>query len=176
PAQFEVINHGKDPGPPAGDRLHLAIVGIYRRPLDLGDLAAAGGVVIETPAFDRASKRHIALFSTVLRVRTRHGAADVPAVSAAARRVFGPQSELQVRDVAAESHGAADAINVLTLALWIFAGVAAVAGAVAIAIVLSRDVSRPELDQPTLTALGLTRRQRIATLGPRVLLIVAGGV
>src|SRR5205085_4662340 len=42
--------------------------------------------------------------------------------------------------------------------------------------VLSRDVSRPELDQPTLTALGLTRRQRIATLGLRVLLIVAGGV
>ena len=42
------------PGPDAGPRVRLRIVGIVRRPLDLGDLAASGGVVIETPAFDRA--------------------------------------------------------------------------------------------------------------------------
>ena len=97
-------------------------------------------------------------------------------MTAAAHQVFGPQSGVQVLDVSAESHGAADAINVLTLALWIFSGVAAVAGAVAIAIVLSRDVSQAEMDQPTLRALGLTRRQCVATLGLRVLLIVTGGV
>lgn len=175
PAQFAEVMQGKDPGAPAGTVLRLRIVGIYRRPLDLGDLAAVGGVVIETPAFDRTYTGRIARWSSVLRVRTRHGARDVPRVAAAARQVFGPQSGLQVRDVSAESHGAADAINVLTLALWIFAGVAAVAGAVAIAIVLSRDVSQAEIDQPTLTALGMTRRQSIATLGLRVLLIVVGG-
>src|SRR5205814_9624977 len=116
------------------------------------------------------------LYSTVLRVRTRHGAADVPRVTNAAHRIFGQQSSVQVHDVAPESRGSSDAINVLTLALWIFAGVAAVAGAVAIAIVLSRDVSQPELCQPTFAARGLPRRQRIAALGLRVLLIVGGGV
>ena len=175
PAQMALTIQGKSPGNPVGPLVRLRIVGIYRRPLDLGDLAAAGGVVIETPAFDRAYQGRIALWTNVLRVRTRHGAADVPRATAAARQIFGPQSGLQVRDVSAESHGAADAINALTLALWIFAGVAAVAGAVAITIVLSRDVSRAEIDQPTLTALGLTRRQCIARLGLRVLLIVAGG-
>ncbi len=175
PAQIELIYQGKNSGAPAGAHLRLGIVGIYRRPLDLGDLAAAGGVVIETPAFDQTYRGRIALFTTVLRVRTRHGAADVPRLTAAARDVFGPQSGLQVRDVSAESHGAADAINALTLSLWIFAGVAGIAGAFAIAIVLSRDVSQAQIDQPTLTALGLTRRQRIATIGFRVLLVIAGG-
>ena len=175
PAQLALTFQGKNPGPPAGVLLRLRIVGIYRRPLDLGDLAAIGGVVIETPAFDHAYRGRIAMWSTILRVRTRHGAADVARLTAAARQVFGPQSGLQVRDVSAESHGAADAINVLTLALWILAGVAAVAGAVAIAIVLSRDVSHAETDQPTLTALGLTRRQCIAARGLRVLLVAAGG-
>ena len=170
-----LVNHGRNPGAPAGPRVRLRIVGIVRRPLDLGDLAASGGVVIETPAFDRAYKGRIAVFTTILRVRTRHGAADVPRVAVAAREVFGSRLS-DVRDVSAESHGGKDAINVLTLALWVFAGVAALAGAVAIAIVLARDVSQTDVDQPTLAALGLTRRQRIATFGLRVLLIALGGV
>jgi hypothetical protein len=175
PAQFVLVTHGKNPGTPAGPPVRLRIVGIVRRPLDLGDLAASGGVVIETPAFDRAYKGRIAVFTTVLRVRTRHGAAGVPRVAAAARRVFGPQFS-SVQDASAESHGGKDAINVLTLALWVFAGVAALAGAVAIAIVLSRDVSQTDIDQTTLAALGFTRRQRIATVGLRMLLIAVGGV
>jgi len=174
PAQITLTYQNKDPGPPAGPPIRLRIVGEYRRPLDLGDLAASGGVVVETPAFDRAYRGRIALFATVLRVRTRHGAADVPLVAAAARRVFGEHFS-GIRDVRAEAHGGQDAINVLALALWVFAGVAAVAGAVAIAIVLSRDVAQTEFDQPTLVALGFTRRQCIATLGLRVLLVVVGG-
>ncbi len=61
PAQLVLASQNQDPGPDAGPRLHLRIVGIVRRPLDLGDLAASGGVVIETPAFDRAYKNRIAL-------------------------------------------------------------------------------------------------------------------
>lgn len=173
-AQLALANENKNPGPPAGPVVRLRVVGIVRRPLDLGDLAAAGGVVIETPAFDRAYRSRIAVFTTVVRVVTRDGAADVPAVAAAARRVFGPRLT-GVRNVTAEAHGGEDAINVLTLALWIFAAVAAVAGAVAIAIVLSRDISQAEYDQETLASLGLTRRERAATVGGRVLLIALGG-
>lgn len=174
PAQLALVFHNKRPGAPAGPPIRLRIVGVYRRPLDLGDLAASGGVVIETPAFDRAYARRVALFATVLRVRTRRGAADIPSVTAAARAIFGKQFS-GIVGVSAEAHGGQDAINVLTLALRIFAGIAALAGAVAIAIVLSRDVSQAEIDQPTLAALGLTRRQCLAALGLRVLLIVVGG-
>jgi ABC-type antimicrobial peptide transport system permease subunit len=175
PAQTAMTFAGKDPGPGAGPAIRLRIVGIYRRPLDLGDLAASGGVVIETQAFDRAYAPRIGLFTTVLRVRTRAGAADVPAVTAAAHRVFGQQFSTAT-DVSAESHGAEDAINVLTLALWIFAGIAALAGGVAISMVLARDASESKADQATLSALGFTPRQRVLTLELRVLLVLAGGL
>src|SRR5438105_7208801 len=124
PAQFELANHGRNPGIPAGPRVRLRVVGIVRRPLDLGNLAASGGVVVETPAFDRTYKGRIAVFATILRVRTRRGAADVPRLAVAARELFGSRLT-DVRDVSDDSHGGKDAINVLTLALWVFAGVAA---------------------------------------------------
>ena len=174
PGQLVQVTQNQNPGPPAGPIVRLRVVGIVRRPLDLGDLAASGGVVIETPAFDRAYRGRVAVFTTVLRVVTRDGAADVPTVARAARRAFGPQLT-GVMNVTTETRGGEDAINVLTLALWLFAAVAAVAGAVAIGIVLSRDIAQEEIDQETLAALGLTRRERVATVGGRVLLIALGG-
>ena len=129
--------------------MRLRVVGIVRRPLDLGDLGASGGVVIETPAFDRAYAGKIASFVSVLRVRTAHHAADVKSIIAAASRIFGHKLD-NSSDLTAESRGGQDAINVLTDALWVFAGVAALAGAVAISIVLSRDLARAggEPDDP----------------------------
>jgi hypothetical protein len=176
PAQLDQAIAGHDPGAPAGPRLQLRIVGIMRRPLDLGDRAASGGVVVLTPAFDRAYRNRIGLWDTVLRVRTRYGAADVPGVTAAARRLWGRSSFFAARDVTSESHGAGGAINVLTMALWIFAGVAALAGAVAIAIVLTREIGQVSVDQSSLRSLGLTHRQRLAMSGPGALLIAGGGV
>ena len=63
----------------------------------------------------------------------------------------------------------------LSVALWIFAGVAALAGGVAIAIILTREISLASVDQPTLRALGLSRRQRAAINGYPALLIASGG-
>ena len=63
----------------------------------------------------------------------------------------------------------------LTLALWVVAGVTALAGFVAIGIVLSRDVANANVEQATLRSLGLTRRQRIAANGPRALLVAGAG-
>ena len=63
-----------------------------------------------------------------------------PRSPAAARQIFrGPQ--FGVQDLAIDSQGAQSAIDVLTVALWVFAGVAALAGLVAITIVLSREIS-----------------------------------
>ncbi len=170
----KVENGGGDPGRPAGPRLRWRVVGIVRRPIDLGNRAASG-VIVLTPAFDRAYFKRVGLFVTVLRVRTLHDAADLPLVSAAARQIFGGSAFFKVVDLASERLGPADAINVLTLALWIFAAVAGLAGAVAIGIVLSREISQATTDQATLRALGLTHRQRIAASTASALLIAGGG-
>lgn len=174
PAQFQDLFAGRDAGPPAGPRLHLRIVGIGRRPLDLGDRASAGGVVVLTPAFNREYSGRIALFTEVLRVRTQRGAADVTRVTETARRIF-PTDGFEVQGLSIETQGAADAIDVLARALWIFAAVVALAGAVVIGIILAREFSRMSVDQPTLRSLGLSRRQRAAAGAPRAALIAGSG-
>jgi hypothetical protein len=175
PSQMQAAFEGRDPGPPRGPNVRLRVVGIVRRPLDLGDRALSGGVVVLTPAFDRAYRNRVAVFSSVLRIRVRHGAPDVPRAVAAARRIFGNDPFFEATDLTAENRGAHDAINVLTVALWIFAGVAAAAGAVTIAIVLTRDAAQVSDDQSTLRALGLTHRDRFAATLPRAAVIAFGG-
>jgi hypothetical protein len=178
-AQVQAAINGGRGGPPKsmlGPRVRLRIVGIVRRPFDLGDLGAHGageGIVVLTPAFNRAYVDRIGNLGVVVLVRTSRGAADVPSVATAARRIF--RSSGGVSTQAVTSIGAKDAIDVLTLALWIFVAVAALAGVVTIGIVLTRGISQSGVDQATLRALGVTRSQRVLTSGPRVLLIAAGG-
>ena len=161
---------------PVGPRIPLRIVGIVRRPLDLGDRGASGGVLVMTPAFtDKYGKRIGSWSGDVLRVRTRDGAADVPQVVEAARRIFGRTSAFASQDLSIESQGAQNAIDVLAKALWVLAGVAALAGLVAFTIVLSREISLVGIDQATQTALGLTRPQRVAVAAFSVLPVVLGG-
>jgi hypothetical protein len=174
PSQLEQIQRGEQPGAAAGPPVRLRVVGIVRRPLDLGDLGASGGVVIETPAFDRAYAGKIASFVSVVRIRTSHHAADVKSVTKEATGIFGQKLQ-DTTDLSAESRGGQDAINVLTDALWVFAGVAALAGAVAISIVLSRDLSRAGPNQTALAALGLTRRGRATAVALRSGLIAIAG-
>ena len=91
PAQVAAIIGGAtDPGPPEGPRLRFHVVGIVRRPEDLGLKGGLGGVVILTPAFDRKYSAQIGSFGSALRVRTRNGASDVANIKAAALRIFGP--------------------------------------------------------------------------------------
>jgi FtsX-like permease family len=176
PAQLVLFEHGRDGGPPAGPNLRLRVVGIVRRPLDLGDRGASGGVLVLSPAFNRAYEKRIGSWSgVVLRVRTRSGEADIPRVAADAQRIFRDTANFNVQGLAIESEGARNAINVLTVALVVFAGVAALAGVVAISFVLNREVSLASVDQPTLRALGSSRRQRVAIIGARALLIAVGG-
>ena len=166
---------GRPPKSMLGPRVRLRIVGIVRRPFDLGDLGAQGsgeGIVVLTSAFNRAYVDRIGNLGVVVLVRTSRGALDVPSVAAAARQIFRTSGGVSTQAVT--SLGAQDAIDVLTLALWIFAGVAALAGVVAIGIVLTREISPVSVDQATLHALGVTRTQRLLANGPRVLLIAAG--
>jgi hypothetical protein len=179
PAQVQgAAGGGGTPPAPGGPPVRLRIVGIVRRPSDLGDLGAAGsasGLIVLTPAFDRANFDRIGNLGVLLDVRTRHGAADVPSVVQEARHIFATSGGVSTTDGLNNSGDAQSAIDVLTLTLWVFAGVTALAGIVTIGIVLTRETSRASADRETLRALGLTRRQRVLTNGPRALLVAGGG-
>ncbi len=161
--------------PPAGPRLRFRIVGIVRRPHDLGRLGAAGGDLVLTPAFYRAYSARIGSWGSLVRVRSRDGAADLPRLKAAAVRIFGRSPQFGVQNAAVESGGVQNAVDVLVAALWIFAGVAALAGVVAIGIVVAREISLSSLEPVTAGALGITRAQRIAMSALPALLIACGG-
>ncbi|HTK16346.1 MAG TPA: FtsX-like permease family protein [Acidimicrobiia bacterium] len=173
-AQIDKAFSGGDPGPPAGPRLRLRVVGIVRRPLDLGVREESGGVALLTPGFGKKYEGRIGRFTDVLRVKTDAGTADVPRVIATARKLWGKAQTFSVQPLGIETQGANSAIDVLTAALWIFAGVTALAGAVAIGIVLTRDIARASVDQLTLRSLGVTHGQRGVASSARAL-IIAGG-
>ena len=175
PTQVKTGFSGGNPGPPNGPRPRLRVVGIVRRPLDLGVRAASGGVAVLTPAFNDKYSGRIGIFTDVLRVKTERGAADVAPVVAAARKIWGTQPAFQVQGLGIETEGAGSAIDVLTMSLWIFAAVTALAGLVAISIVLTRDVGNVTVDQSTLRSLGATRIQRIIAVGARAALIALAG-
>ena len=174
--QITVFTQGGDAGPPAGPRAQLRVVGIERRPLDLGARGASGGVVVTTPAFVKTYFDRIGSFGgTLLRVRTRHGAADLPRVTAAARRIFGRSPAYAVQPLGIDTEGARDAISVLAVALWTFGAVAGLAGLTAIAIVSSREVAQTSSDQQTLRALGVSRPQRVVAAVAAALPVGVGG-
>ncbi|MGZ6898624.1 MAG: FtsX-like permease family protein [Acidimicrobiia bacterium] len=162
-----------DVGPRAGPKLALHVVGIVRRPLDLGDRAASGGLLVLTPAFARAYADRIGVFGDRLRVRTDRRS-DVPRVLAAAKRIFGPSLFL-AQSLAVETQGASNAIDVLAVALWIGAGVAAAASIVTIGIVLARDTAAACADLAPLGDLGCTRLQRTGAFGVAAALVAGAG-
>jgi ABC-type lipoprotein release transport system permease subunit len=161
---------------PHGPSPVLRIVGIVRRPLDLGARGGTGGVIIPTAAFMEQYGDDIGTFSgTVLRVRTKHGDADAAAVSDAIREVFQGDESFGALGLGTEGAGAQSAIDVTTAALWILAVVSASAGAVAIAFAFARRSADEVDDQVTLRALGFARRQwRLATTAQFVPIAVGG--
>ncbi len=163
-----------DVGARSGPPLHLRVVGIVRRPLDLGDRGASGGLVVLSPAFTRAYSGRIGIFGERIRIRTDHGAGDVAGVLATSRRILGPRL-FGSQSLAVDVQGASNAIDVVTLGLWIAAAVAAMAGAFAIGIVLSREIASVTSEHETLKDLGCTRSQRVAVAAPSTALIALGG-
>jgi hypothetical protein len=144
-----------------GPTVTLHVVGVVRRPLDLGGRGAAGGVIVTSPAFLAEYRERIGTFSgTVLRVLTEHGSADANRVADEARRIFGRSPRFGITSLGVEGAGARNAIDVTTVGLWLAAGVAALTAVVAIALAISREISLGDADQLTLSALGLRRRHR----------------
>jgi hypothetical protein len=175
PAQTQLAIAQKDPGDPEGPSLRFHVVGIVRRPLDLGDRAASGGIVVLTPGFDRAYHDRIGAYVTVVRVRTEHPARDVPRLTSEARKMWGASPLFQALDLSVDNHGGSDAIAVLTTVLWLFAGVVAVAGLAAIGIVVSREITSVTVDQDALRALGMQRSDRALSASARAIVVAIAG-
>ncbi len=173
PEQLATEPEGFDP---KGPNVTFRIVGIVRRPLDLGGRGAAGGVIVPTRAFTEAYRDRIGSYQgNVLRVRTAHGAEDVPQVVAAARRIFKDFSDFSVANLAIEGDGIRSAIDVTTVGLWVLAAVAAAAGLAAIGITLSRHMGHGDADEPALRALGVRRRERWAATFAAAIPVAVGG-
>ncbi len=161
PEQVSSLENGAvNVGPYAGPSLRLHVTGIDRRPLDLGDQAESGGLLVLTPAFDRAYSQQIGIFGTHLRVRTYREQADVPRVIASARTIF-HGSLLSTEGLVVEKEGARSAVNVSAIALWISAGVAALAGTAIIAIGVAREADDIRSREEVLRSLGFTRIQQV---------------
>jgi len=161
---------------PHGPAVDFRVVGIVRRPLDLGVRGEAGGVVVPTRAFMRAYADRIGSFSgTILRVRTRNGDADAARISAAAHAIFGGSDSFSVQSLGIEGRGARNAIGVTTAGLWVLAAVTAVAGLVAIALAMARRMAGGADEQDALRSLGLRRRQRWAAVAVQSVPIAVGG-
>src|SRR5262245_1316574 len=182
---------------PTGPAPNLRIVGIVQRPLDLGARGGAGGVIVVTRAFMDKYGHDIGSFiGSVVRLRTEHGDADVRRVTRAAQqRIFAGEADARspiasapacvaqndripnfgAEGIGVEGEGAQSAVDVTTAALWILAGVTAVAGLVAIAFALARRMADEVEHEDTLRALGLARSQRWAATVIQAAPIAIGG-
>ena len=156
-----ILGGAADVGPRAGPVLHLHVVGIVRRPLDLGETGAPGGLLVLTPGFGRAYAGQIGVFGTRVRIRTENGTSDVARVTRGSRRVLG-QSLFIAQGLAPASQSARNAIDVVSRALWLAGAVIAFAGLVSIAIVLSREIATLSDVLRQLRELGSTRFEVVA--------------
>jgi ABC-type lipoprotein release transport system permease subunit len=146
---------------PHGPPVSFRVVGIVRRPLDLGGRGAAGGVIVPGPAFTARYRDVIGSYAgTVVRVRTMRDA-DVARVASAARRIFGNQPLFSFTNLSVEGQGAQNAIDVTTVGLLVAAAVAALTTVAGIGIAISREIALSDADQPTLRAVGVRPLERV---------------
>jgi hypothetical protein len=175
PSQVAISRRGEDPGPPAGPHLSLHIVGIMRRPFDLAPRGSAGGFAIMTRAFNDKYQDEIGTFAgTVVRMRPATPG-HVEAAIDAARERFGNNDVFGVQGFGVESDGVTDSIDVLVVALALFALIAGAASIVFITIIVSRQTGVVEAEQPQLAALGVTRRNRMLGAFLPIIPVIVGG-
>jgi ABC-type lipoprotein release transport system permease subunit len=165
-------------GDPAGPTVRMRVVGVGRSPADLSSGGTDVPPLVLTPAFLRQYGDQIGRFVDVdiYRVRVRDGRLAREFVDAVSRLV-GPDAVVDFEPISYESAGVRDSIDALAVGLWIFAGVVALAGLVAVGQTVGRQVFVASADDATFRALGLLLRQRIMGLAaPFVAVGVLGAV
>ncbi len=147
------IDEQVDPGPPAGPRPTVTIVGVFRTIEDVSDnpdpFLAVGPGFLESYAHDMWH------CECGIRVRTTPGTRD--AVIARFQAAFGDSADVQPTEDF-EARGA-DAIDLQVGVLGVTALACAIAGSVVVIQALARQMALAAAERDARRALGITRRQ-----------------
>jgi hypothetical protein len=186
-------NNGFDnPGVPKGPRYVLNVVGVIRFPSDIstvGQTTVNRDVIYDgqdnlymTSAFLRRYASALGVpYDQVpgmegTAIRLRRGPADIPAFTAAVRRVAGGHAQVQAGGgPSSGSDQTQRAIHVQALGMYLFAGLAALATFLIVGQALSRQVQIDARDHRTMWAMGMTRGQLVGLSMVRAGLVAVGG-
>jgi len=153
--------------------VRLRITGIGRFRGDLTEIDNADSeTLLLTPAFARAHPEQVSYVAAFVMLRDPAGGAA--ALGAAAREKF-PDLSVDVQTLAADRRTFQRTVMPYVTALWLFALVALIAGALVVGQSLLRLVAVDNSERALLDALGATRAQRAAVAATRAALAVAVG-
>jgi ABC-type lipoprotein release transport system permease subunit len=163
---------------PTGPAFTLQVVAIGRLPNDVSTVYQdVQGSLLLTPAFYRAHKDEIAHFPAEPHIRLRRGRADLEAFGAAARRLANQASEVSPLTQEELAANVGQATRTESVALGLFALLAALASMVMIGQTMARELFLATGDGGTLRALGMSRsRHFAAVMLPVGLAGLAGGL
>jgi hypothetical protein len=176
PEQVEALFGSGDAGEPAGPLVTLTVTGIVDAPDFLSEsLATFQPRAFLSPAFYLEHRARIGVYPGGARARLRRGEKDVAAVVESVRRIYADDPELELQPASEIGNKIDDSLRVLVVALLLCGAAAGVAGAVAVGQALARHLAQSLEDQPSLAALGMGPRQRIAALTAAVLPVAGAG-
>jgi hypothetical protein len=163
---------------PAGPLVHLTVVGVAREP---DSLDVQGIAILGSPAFYRAYAGRVG-GGTQLYSWLRPGARarsdflrEEQRLALDAAPTGGRLAPVQAVTTASLGTQVDNAVGVLTTGLAVFAAVAGVVGLVALAQSWVRHSARSSLDQRILATLGMTRAQRVISLGIPIAIVSGAG-
>jgi ABC-type lipoprotein release transport system permease subunit len=163
---------------PTGPAFTLQVVAIGRLPVDVSTVYQdVQGSLLLTPAFYRHHKDEIAHFPAEPHVRLRRGWADLEAFDTATRRLARQASEVGPQAQKELAANVGQATRIESIALGLFALLAALAALVMIGQTMARELFLATRDGGTLWALGVARsRHFVAVMLPVGLVGLAGGL
>ncbi|MCU1426406.1 MAG: hypothetical protein JWL83_406 [Actinomycetia bacterium] len=190
--QLSAANAFFAPSAPRGPQFVTQVVGIVRQPTSVTVVPVrqdvsyeATGLVYFTPAFVRRYAASLQapldrLAGTeIVRVRLGRGAADLASFRRGALAVAGDHVQIQDgSDTRVAANAAQRGIAVEAWALLVFGALALIATIGVVGQILARQIRADARDNPTLGAMGMTRRQLLARAlaRPVVVAIVGAGL
>ena len=156
--------------PPRGPTVALHVVGIEASEVEFPSGTAPVYLLYASRAFARTVLPHTAMEYQYL-VRLRHGAADVPAFSQAAKRLNLGRGSVGYSSEDGQAAAIEGSIRPQALGWWILAALAALVALAVVGQALGRQSTVESEDYPTLAALGVDRRQLVSLGMARNLLL-----
>ena len=162
-SQFSAVNNATGAPPkPAGPTVALRVVGFEATEIEFPSGTTTPYLLYATPAFARTVLPRTAV-NYSFTVRLRHGAADYPRFVAAVQNLnLGPGSGTGANSENAQAASIETSIRPQAIGWWILAALAVLVGLAVAGQALARQSMVESEDFPTMTALGVDRRQLVA--------------